>query len=115
MKQTVDALGHQDASVALLNALAAARGPGEDDIHLRFGMKMPCTDVEVELLVNGISVPFVETLADSLRALNDAFSRKVREEALRLVGSARLEELRQALDHAEWAIEVALEKAQLQK
>lgn len=67
-------------------------------------------NIEVDLTINGVSVPIVkvfQSVWDSLKAQNDE---DVRKAAVKLITESKLYKLLQTLEHAEWKIEQEINK-----
>jgi hypothetical protein len=114
MKERIE-VGTQSPMDILLIELMA-REAGNDFIehfHLEYGPGKP-PSVEVEMTINGISVSVKDELKKLIRQLEDRFEQAVLERAQELVSASRLENLRQALDEAEWKIREELRRVQEQ-
>lgn len=112
MKEMIDPVANNTPSVMLVNAMSAACG--KDDLVKLFGLT-PSKDmrVEVELFVNGVPVPFMQTMTEAWQVLSDQLERNIREKALELVKGTKLAELMGTLENAHWAIEEEMRKAGL--
>ena len=111
MIEKVDPVSGTSSSILLLNAMAKM-APSSVEIAEIFGLERgDARAVSVELIVNGVSVPFAATVEDAWHAMAQRIDTMVTEKALELVSKARLDKLMCALDDAEWQIEKALEEA----
>lgn len=110
MSEKVDPTESNAASILLINAMALL---APDDFQELFDPQYvggTCS-VDVELKVNGVVVPFAESVTNAWNILESSIDKHVKEKALELVSRAKLDKLLYALDNAEWQIENALEKA----
>jgi polysaccharide deacetylase 2 family uncharacterized protein YibQ len=106
-------VGYSDTpSVMLLNAMAAL-APDNGDIQSIFNLKYgdgKCM-VDLELSVNGVVIPFKESIQDAWKALEATLDEEILKRAMELVSKSRLDKLQMALDNVEWQIEDALRAA----
>ncbi len=110
--EKVNPVDHSTASILLINAMSK-HCPNSVDMKEMFGIERPAEGpvmLDVELIVNGVSVPFKHTVEDVWRQLCDKRDEKLLEMAKKLVSSSALEPLMDALQTAQWDIEQALEK-----
>jgi hypothetical protein len=111
--EKVDPTAYNAPSVMLINAMAALAGD-KGDIAEIFKLEYTKGEkpmVDVQLFVNGVSVPFAAAVTFAWESLNAKINKKVEERALALVNGSGLIDLKNALDNAEWQIEEALKKA----
>jgi len=115
--EAIDPTAYNAPSVMLINAMAALAGDAGDiaEIFKLEYVKGEKPTVDVQLFVNGVSVPFAAAVTFAWESLNAKINKKVEERALELVSRARLDKLLNALENAEWQIEDALEKALKEK
>lgn len=111
MKQQIDPTSGSTPSVMVMNAMAKAC-PDHLDITKFFRMDGDAKEiaVEVEMLVNGVPVPFVETISEAWQALDAGLDSSIREKAVELIKGTKLQALLYQLEMAEWAIEEEIKK-----
>lgn len=66
--------------------------------------------VEVTFLVNGIELPFTDTINDIYRRMNERLDMEAIEIAEKMVTEAGLDGVAEALREVEWKVKEALEK-----
>lgn len=111
--EKVSPVAYNPACVMLLNAMAALAGDKGDIAEifaLEFKKGEQCL-VDVQLIVNGVSVPFTAAVTFAWESLNKKINKKVEERALELLNGSGLIDLKNAIDDAQWKIEDALRKA----
>lgn len=102
--ELIDVTKRDIPGVFLINALAKAEGVSE---VIATGPTPVC---EVELTINGVSVPVAATLEDMWnRAIAD-LNERAKKMAYEMVSEAALDPLREALQEADWRIKEALDK-----
>lgn len=75
------------------------------------GTDLPMLPIEVTLTVNGVELPYSETMKDVWERSQGEFDKKVLEKAKDLISSAGLEAVLEAIDDARAMVLSALEKA----
>jgi hypothetical protein len=112
--EAVDPTSYHTSSIMLINAMAALAGD-KGNIAEIFKLEYPPDaerpTVDVQLFVNGVSVPFKESIEDAWQQLEASIDREVHKRAMELLSRSRFDKLISALDNAEWQIEDALNKA----
>lgn len=111
MTEKIDPLANNAASVMLINAMAMLAPNDFQELFNPQYVDGKCT-VDVQLTVNGVVVPFKESVEEGWKQLEASLSDEILKRAKELVSMARLDDVRMALDNAEWRIEAALENAQ---
>lgn len=103
--ETVNVVAHSTASILILEAMLLRIGKA--DLMNEFGMKG--SEAEVELKVNGVAVPVVQSLEEAWLRLESVVERRAKQIALRMVTEAGLEPIAKALREAEQSIRNKLE------
>jgi len=98
---------HNTASILLLRAML--KQSNSSDLSKHFGM----TDgnVDVELKVNGVIVPFLEVVEGAYAKLVEEVEEMAKTEALRMVRDTGIQKIQDTLDQAEEEIREILTKA----
>ena len=106
MKEKIDIIKDRTdpASMLLLKAMLASQiGKGKKMLEAFFEAQgIPYGPVvEVEMTINGVSVPIVETLNAAWNAADDVQNAEVTKKAQELILESGLDKIRSALDNAE--------------
>jgi hypothetical protein len=115
--ETIDPLDPSAAGVLLMNAMgAAAQGTNFGDLFIAPYRSNPDNAgkpvrVQVVLTVNGVQVPYMETVNESWKALDAKLATMIEERAYELCTAAGLDELMNSIQRAEWDIKDALQRA----
>lgn len=102
MSEMIDATSHDFPGFFVIAALTRAKAVGgaiTGDL------------VEVSFTVNGVELPFAETLNDIYQRMERGINHKVQERAEKLIAEAGLDRLTEALREAEEAVTVAVKAA----
>jgi len=104
-KERIYAVGVRVEENFLLSAIAATAIPSDNQFHEKFG-----TDgfVEVELLINGHSVPFKAVINDWWERCDRELELRAKRAAVKMVTAAGLDPIADALRDAEQTIREAL-------
>lgn len=104
--EVVNVANHSPASILILEAMVSHVG-NDGDIMKAFG----CTsaDVDVQLLVNGVSVDIVKSLSEAWARLEAHFEERAKEKALEMIKGAGLKDMLDTIERAEWTIREKLE------
>lgn len=111
MSETIKILAGKPAIVAVMNAMCEVLGP-DSDIIKHFGIPADgdLSEVQVEVKVNGIVVPFVECLQPAMDRILASIDKEVEDKAIELLKSSpTLSNLYNEIENAEWKIREALE------
>ena len=111
MKQTIDILKKDDATVVLMNAMCEILGAADITTKFNIDPQGDLSKVEVEVKVNGVPVPFIEVLGAALDLAMDNLNREVKDKAIELLqGDDTLRSLQFEIENAEWRIRALLDK-----
>lgn len=113
----IDILRQTPFAIALINAMSVVN---PTDFTEAFGLttKTPdgrcspvVSEVNVEVRVNGVLVPFVEESQLGMDAMMANLDEAIKEAAVKMLKGSKLYGLMSAIDNAEWQIKQALEEA----
>lgn len=104
MSEYIDVTSREFPGFFLIAAITQAKAVGD---------KINSNPVSVTLLVNGVELPFTETMNDIYRRMEEQIDKQARELAERMVTAAGLEPLAEAIQKAEWEIKEAIAKVNL--
>jgi hypothetical protein len=99
MSETVDATSQEFPGFFVIAAITRAKALGD---------KINSNPVEVTLLVNGVELPFVETMNDIYQRMERQIDEQAREVAEKMVTEAGLDGVADALREVEWKVKDAL-------
>lgn len=104
MPTTIKILSRNATEVLIFNAMV--RSEDKKDLLEIYNLKANGDDTEavVQVLVNGVEVPFKETFEDSINAFMVDMDTKIKEKAIELITESGLEELYNEISNAEWKI-----------
>jgi hypothetical protein len=111
--ETVNLCGDTDASILLMNALAAAFPRRDDPRFAKIAeahRATPDRQLEVTFTVAGVTIPLTAALEELFTVRTDALNRLASERAEEMVSAAALTPLTEALRDADWKIREALVK-----
>ncbi len=101
MPEKIDATSYSFPGFFVLAAITRAKA---------LGAKINSNPVEVTFLVNGVELPFVETMNDIHRRMNIQIDAQVRDLAERMVLEAGLDGINDALSEIEVKVKEAINK-----
>lgn len=104
MGEKIDACSKEFPGFFVLAAIVQAKNAGE---------KINTNPVDVTLLVNGIEMPFTETMNDIYRRMEDQIDGRAREIAEKMVTEAGLDGVAEALREVELKVREALRTAKV--
>ncbi len=114
MPEVINPLTRQNPEVILWNAMCAVVKDDQNIIDM-FKIQYPPHDpdagtVSVQVLVNGVEVPFIDSVKKGLETLMGSFDEAVLDKAKELITEQpTLLNLQSKLSEADWAINEALE------
>lgn len=108
--EKVDLLNKKNAGALLLNAMVMVI-PDKYDIKKIFNIPDKSSEVEVELFINGMSVPYMAAVKEAWDVIQSGLNKSILEEAEKLVSEAGLDKVRYAIQDANWKITEALGEA----
>jgi hypothetical protein len=109
MAEQVKVLDRKGANIVLFNAMAEI---ADSTILEVFKVKAEGddTEVSVQVLVNGVEVPFAECLVKAVNKMCADNDELVKEKAIDLITRSGLRETLDTLENADWQIQEALDK-----
>lgn len=108
MKERINAVGSSIPERFALSAIAQViENKGVFDAKFKGNA---ADGVEVELIVNGVSLSFTDVINDWYQRINSRREYEVRQAAMKMVSEAGLDQVAGALRHAELAITHAIEQ-----
>jgi hypothetical protein len=112
--ESIDPLNRSAAGVMLMNAIAAAaEGTRFEEVFIDQWQREHPNEpvmVDVVLTVNGVQVPFLESVNDGWKTLEQQLDKMILEKAYELCTGAGLDSLMNEIQNAEWKIRDALSK-----
>lgn len=110
--EVIKVLEGDEFAIVLWNTICADMPA---DIGKKFGIepKGRDTEVNVQVLVNGVEVPFLEAVREAFRRHSLLYEQAVREAALKMLDGSSLYDLIHALQGAEWAIKEQIDKLEV--
>ena len=107
----IDVLRKTPFAVLVLNAMSSVANKNGGDIISHFNLPTANPEqVEIEVKVNGVVIPFTDEGQIGLNLIMDNYEKAVKEAAVELLKSSRLNGLLVALDNAVWKIEEEIRK-----
>jgi hypothetical protein len=111
MSEIINPTEHSTASIFLINAMAKAVAPGGLFEHFKIPTNSgQPVEVEVELKINGVEVPFKETLNEMWDRMRSRYKEDILEKAHELISQSRFEKLNDLLADAEYNIKAELQE-----
>lgn len=109
MSTTIKILSRNASEVLIFNAMVKTEGA--EDILSIYNLVPNGDDTEaiVQVLVNGIEVPFKEAFEDSINVFVADMDAKIKEKALELITESGLDSLYSEIANAEWKIRERLD------
>lgn len=111
MKDIINVLSNEPGAIILLNAMSELASKPNDDFLGMFNLKPedPSTCV-VEVRVNGVLVPFMDSVNEALKQLVSDLDRAIEDRAVELISkkNGKLTRLLTALEDADYEIRDAL-------
>jgi DNA topoisomerase VI subunit B len=107
----IDILSETPFSILLMNAMAAESG--DDDFLQRYGVTAGDTTVDIQVLVNGHSIPFISEGQIGIDRILSDVQESINEAAVEQLNSSKLRDLFDRIKDAEWQIGQALRKSGL--
>lgn len=101
MSETIDATSQEFPGFFVIAAITMANALGD---------KIISNPVEVMLLVNGVELPFVETINDIYQRMERQIDEQAREVAEKMVMEAGLDGVADVLREVEWKVKNTLSK-----